>query len=67
MEKPIGVRRYIAMANNPMNRPCKGEHLVYVDGDGVETETWECDKCGAHFSVPIEIKRHWDEAEEEDV
>lgn len=46
---------------------CKRENLVYVDGDGVETETWECSKCGTYFSVPIEIKRHWDDAEEESV
>lgn len=52
-------------ASNPMNRPCKGEYLVYVDGDGVEKETWECDKCGAVFDVPIEIDRKWSEAEED--
>lgn len=53
------------MDNNPMNRPCKGESLKYLNGDGVEVETWICTKCEAVFDVPIEINRKWSEAEED--
>ncbi len=40
--------------------------ISYIDGDGVEWETWGCKKCKAQFEIPISIMRFWDHAVELD-
>lgn len=44
---------------------CKscGGALRYVDGDGVEEETWYCDPCDIYWTVGVDVVRHFDEME----
>ena len=36
--------------------------MEYVDGNGIDWETWSCAQCNQAFEVPIEIVRNFDEA-----
>ena len=46
------------------NKCCTEENLEYFDGgDGVEWETWECQKCFNLYVVTIEITRYFDQIE----
>lgn len=38
--------------------------MEYVDGNGIDWETWSCTQCNRAFEVPIEIVRNFDEAVE---
>ena len=50
--------------NDKPNKCCTEENLDYFDGgDGVEWETWECQKCFALYVVPIEIQRYFEHIE----
>ena len=40
------------------------ERLEYIDGDGVEFEVYKDPKTNKHYSVQIEIVRHFKSAEE---
>lgn len=44
---------------------CKscGGALSYVDGDGVEEETWHCETCETYWTVGINVVRNFDEME----
>lgn len=42
----------------------KPHYLEYVDGNGIDWETWSCTQCKRVFEVPIEIVRNFDEAVE---